>query len=454
MKKIPKTVILNQKLVREKLRQKKYDDVCLSSWGHLDEFIQFIASFGIFSMLAQLGLTTAHSGIPFYLLGMLAFVKPLFNIRFDDNIRYLFQDRHVLRMLGFNFKQIENGYSKRTTANGCKPIHPNTLRNFLSSLGYKETTGLLVKVVRKLFQLGLIRGHNFCTDTKVIFKDSPSYEFAKKVYDYKGKHKNRRGYKVSIIQHVKSKIIVAVIITSANVADNRLLLTTVRHAVTILGPGVIKTLIFDKGYWDGKSLTKLKKQYGIDFIVPAKANLNVTKRLKKQAEKESFEQIKPGLEIKLFKDITDAPNYTNNLQAILVKDKKFKKKRKTNQPVYGYLTSLSWDSALAVYQGYRQRWVIENNAIKELCQYWILEDFHCAKFNAVRAHIMFSVVMFNLHILFKSKYGRRFREKSIAAKRAPGFEPNWVIVYSGDYFGLFDIKEYTNILTIGNKEPP
>jgi hypothetical protein len=99
---------------------------------------------------------------------MLALVKPLFNIRFDDNIRYLFQDRHVLRVLGFNFKQIENGYSKRTTANGCKPIHPNTLRNFLSSLGYKETTGLLVKV-RKLFQLGLIRGHNFCTDTKVNF---------------------------------------------------------------------------------------------------------------------------------------------------------------------------------------------------------------------------------------------------------------------------------------------
>ena len=454
MKKIPKTVILNQELVRDKLRQKKYDDVCLSSWGHLDEFIQFIVSFGIFSMLAQLGMTTGHSGIPFYLLGMLAFVKPLFDIHFDDNIRYLFQDHHVLRMLGFNFKQIENGYSKRTTVNGCKPIHPNTLRNFLSSLGYKETTGLLAKVVRKLFRLGLIRGHNFCTDTKVIFKDSPSYEFAKKVYDYKGKHKNRRGYKVSIIQHIKSKIVVAVVITSANVADNRLLLLTVRHAVTILGPGVIKTLIFDKGYWDGNALFKLKKQYDIDFIVPAKANLNVTKRLKKQAQEESFEQIKPGLEIKLFKGITDAPNYKDKLQAIFVKDEKFKKKRKTHQPVYGYLTSLSWDSALAIYEEYRRRWIIENNAIKELCQYWIFEDFHCAKFNAIRAHIMFSVVMFNLHILFKSKYGRRFREKSIAAKRAPGFEPIWVIVYSGEYFGLFDIKEYTKILTTGNKEPP
>jgi hypothetical protein len=69
-----------------------------------------------------------------------------------------------------------------------------------------------------------------------------------------------------------------------------------------------------------------------------------------------------------------------------------------------------------------------------------LEDFHCAKFNAIRAHIMFSVILFNLHILFKSKYGRRFTEKSIAAKRAPGFEPAYVIVYCDDSFGVFDIK--------------
>ncbi len=454
MKITPKTIILNQDFVREKLRQKKYDEVCLSSWGRLDEFIQFISSVGVFSMLAQLGLATGHSGIPSFLLAMLAFAKPVFNIRFDDNIKYLFQDAHVLRLLGFNFKQIQHGYSKRTTAKGSKPLHPNTVRNFLCSLGYKETTGLLVKVIRKLFRLGLIRGHEFCTDTKVIFKDSPSYEFAKKVYDYKGKHKNRRGYKVSIIQHVKSKIVVAVIITSANVADKNLLLTTVHHAVTVLGPGVIKTLIFDKGYWDGKTLYKLKKQYGIDFMIPAKKNFKVTKRITKQAQEEGYEKIKPGLEIKKFKKITDAPNYKGNLQAIVIKDQKFKKKRKSNQPEYAYFTSLPWENALSLYQAYSRRWTIENNAIKELCQYWIFEDFHCAKFNAIRAHIMLSVVMFNLHILFKSKYGRRFSEKSIAAKRAPGFEPAHVIVYCGDYFGIFDIKEYTNILSVDNKAPP
>jgi hypothetical protein len=446
MEKPTKVILLNQDLVREKLRQKKFDDVSLSSWGNLDEFIHFIISFGIFAMLSQLGLTTGHSGIPVYLLVMLAFVKPLFGIRFDDNIKYLFQDHHVLRLLGFNIKHIEEGYSKRTRENGSKPIHPNTLRNFLATLGYKETTGLMVKVVRKLFELGVIRGHNFSIDTKIIFKDSPGFEYAKKVFDYKGKRKNRRGYKVSIIQHIKSQIIVAVIITPANVSDNNLLLLTLRHAITILGEGVIKILLFDRGYWDGKTLVRLKRDYGIDFMVPAKSNFLVTKRLKREAEKEGFDKIKPGLEIKLFKDITDAPNYDGNLQAIVVKDEKAKKRRKTHQPVHVYLTSLSWESALALYQGYRRRWIIENNAIKELCQYWILEDLHCTKFNAIRAHVMFSVVMFNLHILFKSKYGRRFREKSIAAKRAPGFQPPSVIVYCGDYFGIFDIEEYTQIL--------
>jgi len=439
VKNSPKTIIFNQGFVREKLRQKKYDEVCLSSWGRLDEFIQFIKSFGLFSMLAQLGLTTGHSGIPSFLLAMLAFAKPVFNIRFDDNIKYLFQDTHVLRLLGFNFKQIQHGYSKRTTAKGSKPLHPNTVRNFLCSLGYKETTGLLIKTVRKLFQLGLIRGHDFCTDTKIIFKDAAGYEFAKKVYDYKGKHKNRRGYKVSIIQHVKSKIVVAVIITSANVADKNLLLTTIRHAVTVLGPGIIKTLIFDKGYWDGKTLYKLKKQYGIDFIIPAKKNFKVTKRITKQAQKEGYEKINTGLEIKHFKEITDAPNYEGNLQAIVIKDRKFKKKRKSNQPEYAYFTSLPWENALSIYEEYRRRWTIENNAIKELCQYWNFEEIHCGKFNAIRAHIMFSAVIFNLHILFKSKYGRRFSEKSIATKRAPGFVPANVIVYCGDYFGIFDI---------------
>jgi len=446
MKNDPKIIIRNQEIIRQKLRQKKYDDVCLSGWGHLDEFIQFIITVGIFTMLAQLGLATGHSGIPVFLLTMLAFAKPLFGLRFDDNLKYLFQDHHVLRQLGFTMEQINDGYSKRTKENGSTPIYPDTVRNFLKSLGYKVPVGLFMKITRKLFKLGLIRGGTYATDTKIIFKDSPGFEFAKKVFDYKGKHKNRRGYKVSIIQHVQSKIVVAIIITSANVPDCKLLLLTLRQALTILGKGVIKTLIFDKGYWDGKTLTKLKKKHGIDFMVPAKSNFIVSKKLIEKAQKEGFVKINDSLALKSYKNVKEVTTYDGTINAIVVKDKKAKKLRKTYQPIHVYLTTLPWKSAQALYQLYRERWVIENNAIKELCQYWILEEVHCTKFNAVRAHTFFSVVMFNLHILFKSKYGRRFREKSIATKRAPGFQKVHVIVYWEDYFGIFGIEEYTELL--------
>ena len=152
MKSDPKIIIRNQEIVRQKLRQKKYDDVCLSGWGHLDEFVHFIITFGIFTMLTQLGLTTGHSGIPVFLLTMLALAKPLFGLRFDDNLKYLFQDHHVLRQLGFTMEHINKGYSKRTKENGSTPIYPDTVRNFLMSLGYKVPVGLFMKVTRKLFQ--------------------------------------------------------------------------------------------------------------------------------------------------------------------------------------------------------------------------------------------------------------------------------------------------------------
>ncbi|MGA1871758.1 MAG: transposase, partial [bacterium] len=138
--------------------------------------------------------------------------------------------------------------------------------------------------------------------------------------------------------------------------------------------------------------------------------------------------------------------YKGQLHALVVKDRKAKKLRKTYQPIHVYLTTVSWKNAYALYQLYRERWVVENNAIKELCQYWILDQVHCTKFNAIRAHIFFSIALFNLHILFKSKYGRRFREKSIAAKRTPGFQKSYVIVYWQDYFGIFKIEEYTQLL--------
>ena len=98
----------------------------------------------------------------------------------------------------------------------------------------------------------------------------------------------------------------------------------------------VLTLIFDKGFWDGKTLYKLKYKYGIDFIVPAKTDFISTKRLKKEAKEEDFKTINPGLKIKQVSALTDAPNYKGHLNAIVVKDKKSKKSAKIISP-YMYI---------------------------------------------------------------------------------------------------------------------
>ena len=71
----------------------------------------------------------------------------------DHNLKYLFQDHHVMRQLGFTIQQLNEGFSKRTKENGSTPIHQDTIRNFLKSIGYKVTVGLHVKIIRKLFKL-------------------------------------------------------------------------------------------------------------------------------------------------------------------------------------------------------------------------------------------------------------------------------------------------------------
>ena len=162
-----------------------------------------------------------------------------------------------------------------------------------------------------------------------------------------------------------------------------MLLTTVRQAVTIPGPGAIKTLVFDKGCWDGATMWKLKNNYGIDFAVPAKANLNAAKRLKSQEREEYFDKIRKGLPIKFEKSVEDAPNYEGKLRAIVVKDPKAKKKRKGKQPVHVYPASLLRDSSVAIY-----------------------------------------------------------------------FEHACVIVYREDCFGIFDVREYTDIICSAELEPP
>lgn len=51
-----------------------------------------------------------------------------------------------------------------------------------------------------------------------------------------------------------------------------------------VGSGVMKTLVVDRGFIDGKSITQIKTQHDVDVVVPLKAGMNITADAWKLAE--------------------------------------------------------------------------------------------------------------------------------------------------------------------------
>jgi hypothetical protein len=62
------------------------------------------------------------------------------------------------------------------------------------------------------------------------------------------------------------------------------LVPLVDRFVDAVGPGVMKTLLVDRGFIDGKSIGRIKKEHGVDVVVPLKAKMAITEEAWKLAE--------------------------------------------------------------------------------------------------------------------------------------------------------------------------
>jgi len=190
----------SQRRVRELLRQGKYDDVALTEYGRLDQFIDFLDQTGYLNLLKEKVPSKGQNGIPNFLLSMIWTAKPLLGVGRMDELRYMFRDEHLLRLLGFNFKQIKDGYSKRTKKNGTKPIHPDTARNFAISLPATTSEDLHESVVQIIKNKKRIKPGIFALDAKPIYVWGKKFEHAQKVFDHDSR-KTKIGYKPEILKN-------------------------------------------------------------------------------------------------------------------------------------------------------------------------------------------------------------------------------------------------------------
>ena len=89
----------------------------------------------------------------------------------------------------------------------------------------------------------------------------------------------RRCYKMVTLLHTNRTLdfffFVAVKVVSGNDHECPVLYALVEQFVQTVGKGVMKRLILDRGFLDGKAISLCKKEYGIDILIPIRRNMDI-----------------------------------------------------------------------------------------------------------------------------------------------------------------------------------
>lgn len=390
----------------------------------------------------------------------------------------LFRDRALLLLIGYTADQLASGFCCRGNEDKQKPLHKNTLADAIEKLTKKEVEYILNEAVKRLAARGIFKqslGHFALDSTDLETTEHYSGAGKKKVVVRKRNRQGKivevveykYGFKLAAIYDVHLRLSVAAKVAPINRHDSNFTLALLQQAIENVGQDVVRMLLMDRGFLDGEDLWTIKHVYGIDFVVPAKGNMQVT------ADARSFLEEKPDGEylfaaqregqgkqqegqVKLigvkalgsFDQYGDAEHQkrinrkdfkANLINVMVVTEWEGKQHKTGHEPVF--LTSLPVNQPLEVLDTYDLRSLIENCAFRELKQGWLVGKFPKKTAEAVRSHVFLTVVMFNLTNAYRTDIGQDLAQRGIRRQRLAWEDPSKVLVVAGEHYAIFDIEE-------------
>ncbi|MBW2106429.1 MAG: transposase [Deltaproteobacteria bacterium] len=344
---------------------------------------------------------------------------------------------------------------------------------------------------------------NYEGSVKLLFdeNDHPVSEeaYKKMTDDKKTRCQWRRCYKMVSLLHTNRSMefffFVALKLLPGNAHECPVLYGLVKQFVETVGKGVMKRLILDRGFLDGKSISTCKKDYGIDVLIPVRRNMDIyqdamalfqlpdidwvclkepvaetqelprprpeviVKREKKRQE--TLEQLKeqkpspPPEEIIVKREAATIGEFrswsacTVPLSVV------------ANRETYGDGHEKVWllidtketEDPTEASEEYHLRTTIEERHRQLKC-FIDLTKFTSRAFSMVINQVVFIMLSYNLLQLYLLRQGR----KELNNKTLPHIRQqllpsdNHIIVYFENYYGLFAPLEFTEIIaTLGDE---
>lgn len=427
-----------------------------------DEFFCFLSHFGIADLALKLKpkIKKRETDINFLTVFFIYLMRIIAGCPYFWNIKpVLLQSQPLMRLVGFNARQIREGTSERGLHKSSQgkeqkpdddsaPIRGPVCPQFISSF----VSAILASALERFFNnvISILAAHSFFPKRIHALLDASEIQSTElcvgcgKVTKDKAPELRRRGkrirkvletvfgFKVWVVWDSLSKLPLAMRFTTIEVADINMAREVVQQAVDNVGnKSKFVSLAFDRGFLDGPFMWWLHHDMGIRFYVPAKKNLNVYEdalslsdsgiRAKREFKrkvgrgKNSFTVI-DRWDVVGIEGLTSAGFYgekgsgshensngfkPNPINAVVVLHDPYKENNPDSDTMV-ILTNAPANEPLAAYDGYDARSEIENSLFREAKQAWFIQRPPENTKDAFRAHAYLTIITMALTTAFRT----------------------------------------------------
>lgn len=476
--------------------------------GLFDEFFFFLDSFKIFALFNNLDpkLTKRNSNINFSHVILIYIMRIISGLEFFWHTRpVLLRSNALMRLVGFNGRQIREGTSNRgvgksddlSTKKDDKklitirgPICPDSISAYIQAIAasalerfFNSVISILAKnsffpkKIHALLDASEIQSTEKCKGCgKVTKEKAPALKNRKsrirKVME------TVFGFKIWVIWDPNSKIPIAIRFTTIEVHDIQMAKEVTQQAIQNLGDNAkITSIAFDRGFLDGIFMWWLNKKE-ITFFVPAKTNLNVyndalsivnsgIRKIRNKKRSVGYGKNKKTVidnwDVVGIEGLTSAGFYSehgsgshenrkdfisNPINAVVVLNDPYKENN-PNIDTLVILTNGSVNKPLKVYDGYDDRSEIENSVFREAKQSWFIERPAKNTAQSFRAHVYLTIITMALTTAFRTwlesqdKLEQEGKETGIRKYREQIRQENKdkLIIFDEDRYAIFEAYE-------------
>ena len=472
----------NRIKVLNALKDGRIDYLDLTDWTFQDRFFTFLLGIRFFEICgASYPSPRKKEEVALWFLLACKVQMKLHTTAAFDQLPGILRSGAVLSRVKFNVGGNNGGFNNKNRKERTCPVHHDTARKFYKDTENIELRGWHNRDVQRFIKhnRGFDKHGIFLLDqTHLVVPGNDNYKDAVKMpvdehgqlidmsrmtEEQKRAVKYHPCYALSELLHIGKDdqlfIFAGYQLGPGNTDELTQGIPLVRDFVEAVGKGVMKLLIVDKGLISGSFVTYVKRDLNSDVLMPLRSNMDALTDPVRIAESLKYkwtkydEYDKDGVgyieEVTVVEDVDiwkgcEVPLHTS-IMRITGSDGSVR---------YWVLSStFKPKNAREAFDLYALRTQIEERH-RQTKNFWYINKFTSPDESLIEAHVLFTLLTYSLIQLYLNKnHLNAIANKTIQLlKSEEQMGINNVIVYSGNYFAVFDLDDYTEIIIDLNDE--